>query len=193
MAGGAYRSIAKQFGASESAVYRHLQDHLPKALVQAQAAEEVAQADRVMEELQRCFQRVNLLFDACDRWLRDPEDLSRYDIGPRAEDVSIIYMETDADGKERRVKAQLSTLLAKIEGAGYGIVLVESKYADPRELVLKTANRLQGQTELLATSIIKTSNEREKRNKCMYSSWLVEREFNKDGQGKRDLYNNDQR
>jgi len=140
------------------------------SLVQAQAAEEVAQADRVMEELQRCFQRVNLLFDACDRWLRDPEDLSRYDIGPRAEDVSIIYMETDADGKERRVKAQLSTLLAKIEGAGYGIVLVESKYADPRELVLKTANRLQGQTELLA-KLMGELDERTQVNVMLAPEW----------------------
>ena len=33
--GGPYRGVAERFGASASAVYRHRQDHLPKALVKA--------------------------------------------------------------------------------------------------------------------------------------------------------------
>ena len=44
-----------------------------------------------MAELRRCFERVNLLFDACDRWLRDADDPSRYDIGPRAAEVLVTY------------------------------------------------------------------------------------------------------
>ena len=31
-------------------------------------------ADALLVELRRYGERVNLLFDACDRWLRDPED-----------------------------------------------------------------------------------------------------------------------
>jgi hypothetical protein len=44
----AYRSIAKRFGASASAMYRHQQEHLPQALVKAKDAEEVLSADNLL-------------------------------------------------------------------------------------------------------------------------------------------------
>jgi len=134
---------------TEMSLMRHKKNHLPKVLSKAKEAQEIVQGDIVMAELKRCFKRINLLFDACDRWLRDADDPSRYDIGPRAEDVRITYLEPGQDGG-RPKKAPISQLLARIEGTGYKVESWESKHADPRELVLKTANRLQGQIELLA-------------------------------------------
>lgn len=151
-----FRNIAEQFGVSVGALDRHKKAHLSPALVQAKAAQELRDAVDVMAELERCFTRMNLLFDACDRWLRDPEDPTRYDLGPRAEEVDITYTERaiSARGivKTVRRKKKLSELLADVEAEGVGrqVVLVETKHADPRELVVKTANRLQGQIELLA-------------------------------------------
>lgn len=52
-----------------------------------------------------------------------------------------------------RRKEALTELLRRVEGLGPRVVMVETKHADPRDLVLKTANRLQGQTELLAKLI----------------------------------------
>jgi hypothetical protein len=49
--GAPYRSVAKRFGLSESAVYRHKTDHLPKHMVKAKEAEEVAQADDLLEQV----------------------------------------------------------------------------------------------------------------------------------------------
>ena len=49
--GAPYRSVAKQFGLSESAVYRHKGEHLPVHLVKAKEAEEVAQADDLLEQV----------------------------------------------------------------------------------------------------------------------------------------------
>jgi transposase-like protein len=46
-----YRSVAKQFDISEPATFRHRQ-HLPATLVKAHEAEEVAQADSVIDEVQ---------------------------------------------------------------------------------------------------------------------------------------------
>lgn len=136
-------------GITKSALHRHKESHLPTTLSKAKEAQQIVQGDTVMAELKRCFKRVNLLFDACDRWLRDADDPSRYDLGPRAEDVKVTYLEPGQDGG-RPKKAPISHLLAKIEGAGYQVIGWESKHADPRELILKTANRLQGQVELLA-------------------------------------------
>ena len=107
-----------------------------------------------MDELHQLFERIHLLFDACDRWLRDADDPTRYDIGPRAEDIKVIYLENGANGKPVKRKARLSHLLEQVDQAkkdnGYSLLMVESKHADPRDLVLKTADRLQQQIELLA-------------------------------------------
>jgi hypothetical protein len=103
-----------------------------------------------MGQLEQALQRVNLLFDACDRWLRDAEDPSRYDVGPRAEEVSVVYVEAGYDGRPVRRKAPLSELLARVEGLDLTVRLVEVKHSDPRDLLLKTAGRLQGHLELLA-------------------------------------------
>lgn len=151
VAGEPNRRIASQYGLTEAAIRRHKKKHLPGSLIKAQAVTEVAQANNVMLQLQRCFERVNLLFDACDRWLRDADDPSRYDIGPRADDVIVTYYGPDNKTKEGRAsKAPLSNLLAKLNAKGYQIEKWETRYADPRTLILKTAQQLQGQTELLA-------------------------------------------
>jgi hypothetical protein len=49
--GAPYRSVAKRFGLSESAVYRHKAEHLPAYLLKAKEAEEVAQADELLEQV----------------------------------------------------------------------------------------------------------------------------------------------
>src|SRR5215208_5184631 len=46
-----YRSVAKRFELSESAVYRHKSEHLPAHLLKAREAEEVAHAENLLEQV----------------------------------------------------------------------------------------------------------------------------------------------
>jgi hypothetical protein len=46
-----YRSVAKRFRLSESAVYRHKIEHLPAHLLKARKADEVARADDLLEQV----------------------------------------------------------------------------------------------------------------------------------------------
>ena len=46
-----YRSVAKRFELSESAVYRHKTEHLPAHLLKAREVEELAQADDLLEQV----------------------------------------------------------------------------------------------------------------------------------------------
>lgn len=57
----AYRSIAKRFEASESAMYRHQQEHLPMALVKAKKAAEVVQADSLLGKIAQLEQEARRL------------------------------------------------------------------------------------------------------------------------------------
>ena len=145
-----FREVAGQFGVGHMAAVRHYDEHLPAALAEAQRAEDVAAAIDVLAEAKRCFERVNLLFDACDRWLRDADDPSRYDIGPRAAELLVTYEQADPDtGRTKARKEPLSRLLARVEGGlSVGVVLVETKHADPRDLVLKAVDRLHAHSEL---------------------------------------------
>jgi hypothetical protein len=49
--GAPYRSVAKRFELSESAIYRHKTEHLPAHLLKAREAEEVAQADELLDQV----------------------------------------------------------------------------------------------------------------------------------------------
>src|SRR5215208_7240929 len=49
--GATYRSVAKRFELSESAVYRHKIEHLPAHLLKAREAEETARADDLLDQV----------------------------------------------------------------------------------------------------------------------------------------------
>src|ERR671911_3153612 len=49
--GAPYRSVAKRFDLSESAVYRHKTEHLPVHLLKARDVEEVARADDLLDQV----------------------------------------------------------------------------------------------------------------------------------------------
>lgn len=163
-----YSTTRQPFG--RMAVWRHRDEHLPALLTKAQDAAEVAHADLLMTEIRRCMARVQLLFDACDRWLRDPEHPEQYDVGPRSEDVRVVYTEL-VDGKTVRKRDHLSVLLARLEeGAGITIEKGEYRHADPRELILKTAAQTQSSIELLA-KLLGELDERPTVNLIMAPQW----------------------
>lgn len=176
------RTIADRWTVSKTALIRHKAEHLTQRLVASKAAAERVEDLEVMEELRRCFERVNLLFDACDRWLRDVDDPTRYDIGPRAEELRVTYEEERPGpaGKRSTVrrKATLAELLAEVKGSDRSplrtVTMVETKHADPRELVLKTAARLQPQIELLA-KLIGELDERPQVNILVSPEWIAVR------------------
>jgi hypothetical protein len=51
VSGAPYRSVAKPFELSESAVYRHKTEHLPPHLLKAREVEEAARADDLLEQV----------------------------------------------------------------------------------------------------------------------------------------------
>lgn len=114
------------------------------------AGPRVREALDAIEQLLKGLERVNLLMDACDAWLRDAEDPTRYHLGPRASEIEVLYeVEMPAkDGararteKRRRKLSELLALMKTLEEGDGSVVCTEVKetrYADPRDLVLKTS------------------------------------------------------
>jgi len=151
-----YRTIADQYGLSHQALIRHKADHLLADLLAAWEAERAQNGQELVGELRRWMGYITKLLTACDRWLTDPDDGSRYDLGPRAHELLVHYEVQDITPQGRplvvRRKARLADLLARAE-AGLGdatITLVEHKAADPRKLIIDATARLEGHLRILA-------------------------------------------
>lgn len=166
--GNSFRNVADRFGVSPTAAFRHSRDHIPADLARAVAAADSDRAGRLrahadaldaaanvraadlLAELQVAMARVGKLLDACDRWLVDPDDPRRYDIGPRAAELMVHYTTPGPDGEPRPARAPLSELLEQVSAGGrLKVQRVEGKHADPRELLLKAAHRLEAELLLV--------------------------------------------
>ena len=164
-----YRRIAARTGTSVTSLRRHKATHLVDAINRAERNRNGAIERRVVSiaekqdaddldvntELRRIFLRLNKLMDACDAWLTDPDDPTRYNLNPRAHELSVTYEEVDTSGDRPivlRRKKPLSELLAMIkqEQPTFSWTVVEHKSADPRKLIVETANALRPSVELLA-------------------------------------------
>jgi len=140
--------IAEKYGVSRQAVHyrvKRLQlTTVSATLAPGESQRYVGRQLDAFEQLNRSLGKVNLLLEACDRWLRDAEDPERYDIGARAEEVDITYVTHHETGERLvtvRHKEKLSVLLERLED--YHVEKTEWRHADPRELILKTAQEVR--------------------------------------------------
>lgn len=128
----------------------------------------VRQSLGVMEQLAKNLVSANLLLDACDEWLRDADDATKYDLGPRGQEVLITYYVESEDGKKREARKEpLDVLLRRLElladmvddrGVCAEVGRSEYKHADPRELILKTQAETRQTAALIMDAIQKVTN-----------------------------------
>ena len=64
--GESFRNVAKQHSVSTTALFRHRWEHIPKLLTQAQAAEETAHADTLLDQLRSLQQRTLSILDQAE-------------------------------------------------------------------------------------------------------------------------------
>jgi hypothetical protein len=148
-----YNKIANDYGLTESAVkryaYRQLRKDAANALVNGGYG-----GAALLERIEETIVYVQKIYDACNEWLEDVDDPSKYNIDPRAHEHQVIYnlILDDSDGKETRIrkKANLQELLNRAMRDDEEIIKVESKISDPRKLILDTAQTLNKQLDSLA-------------------------------------------
>jgi len=151
-----YRTIADEYGLSHQALIRHKADHVLADILTAWQAERAQNGQDLADELRRWMGFITKLLEACDRWLTDPDDTTRYDLGPRAHEIMVHYEATERGPGGRpivaRRKARLSDLLPRVQAVhdGLTVTLVEHKAADPRKLIIDATARLEGHLRLLA-------------------------------------------
>lgn len=86
-----YRNIAKRYQLSLSALWRHGAEHLLPMITDGWQRERHENGQELADELRSCMDVIGKLMRACDDFLTDPDDPSRYDLSPRAHEVMVHY------------------------------------------------------------------------------------------------------
>lgn len=146
-----YSQIAKKYDVSASAVKNFVKDYLAPSVAKEQAKQGREGTKVYLDQIDEITCKCRKLFAACDEWLQDPDDPSKYTLDPRAEELDVVYLEEDDNGRKVRKTDTLDRLLNRVERyLDADVVKVTTKHADPRKLILDTAETMARLLELTA-------------------------------------------
>jgi len=125
----------------------------PKSIQEATArASRLPRMDLQVSQLERLdavASKLDLMVEAIDRTLRDPDDPSRYNLDPRAREVTVVFEETVGERRVQKVR-KLDDLLERVEmGLGVSVIQWHVKTADIRVLLKDLAATIKPIAELL--------------------------------------------
>ena len=145
------RYIARQYDIDPACLSRYLSERLGEKAAMVRAEQGKAEGQAILDRLETVRARMEKLYDACDEYLQDPADPNRYELGPRAWEMDIVYRTVEDDtGRMITRKESLQALLDKLDNQGYQPWEVRMKQADPRRLIIDTHNALCKELELMA-------------------------------------------
>lgn len=128
-----YRHIASRFAVTTTALQRHKADHLLAEIVAAWQEERHANGRELESELRGWMDTLTKLLRACEEWLTDPHDPTRFDLGPRAQECMVHY-EARAGGSPRPLLVEAVVKASR--------ALVASSGTEERMALLAAVRRL---------------------------------------------------
>lgn len=144
--------IASDYGGlSANAVRRYAKDRMPEIM----AVAKLEQVDGILERIEDCIVKISHFFDSVTDWLSDPEDSGRPNFEPRASEMNVTVEIMDKDeSKAVRRRMTMQELVEYVEDREEGrkakVLNATLAIQDPRVTMLKTADVLTRQLELLA-------------------------------------------
>ncbi|MDX9734975.1 MAG: hypothetical protein RBU36_12675 [Thermoanaerobaculia bacterium] len=149
-------AIAARLCVAPNTLRKFRDTYQPKSIREA-----VARASRLprqelqvsqLERLDALASKLDKMAEAIDRALTDPDDPTRYNLDPRAREVTVVFEETLDTTPPRKVQKvrKLDDLLERVEeGLGVSVVRWEVKSADIRVLLKDLAVAIKPIAELL--------------------------------------------
>lgn len=152
---------------------RALEDAVNRAVVAEGAAGMLRTADAIATQLEKRHTILVKLLDACDRWLEDPDDPTRYSLAPRTTEIAI-HVGVTGRGERTTLGELLNRAQTAAEGLPVSLVENGTKVADTRRLIRDTADTARGVLESLAkvTGILRTETKVEV-NLTASPEWLA--------------------
>jgi len=155
------RAIAKKYKISRQALDGYKRNRLPQKLVQAVERQDITDAQHLFQVILKACQRMEKLSDSCDSFLQDPDNENEYYMGPRAHEVSVVYLQSEEHTNRKgeaytkwvKKKADLQKLLDIVtKDEDKEIVSLQSNETDPRMLLVKSSDTLTKQMETLVNA-----------------------------------------
>jgi hypothetical protein len=162
--GDSISSISKLYGFARDTIKRHKTLCISPLLKQSNDEKQLV-GDSLVKQVEADIGMIHKLVRACDEWLTDPDDPSKYFIGARGNEIEVVYVELDPEtNRYEKVprKASLQELVDKAENGGVLIRSINIRAADPRELLLKSIAKLEGIVKMILET---TQNEIENKHK----------------------------
>lgn len=150
--GDSINSIHKIFSVSRDTLALHRDNCMSALLQEDKAIQESLVSDSLIHQVQAQIALVQKLILACDDYLTDPDDDSKYYLGPHGHEIDVTYQEVNKKTGgllPSRQKATLQELIQAVEGDSYVIRGITSKHADPRDLLLKAITKLEGTAKFI--------------------------------------------
>ena len=146
------RYIARQYDIDPACLSRYLSERLGEKAAMVRAEQGKAEGQAILDRLETVRARMEKLYDACDEYLQDPEDPSKYDLSPRALEIVVSYRTVDDANPNKLVtkKATMQQLIDICFEHGYETTLIRTGSVDPRRLIIDTHNALCKELELMA-------------------------------------------
>lgn len=109
------------------------------------------EGDLLLIKVNQMLAKVEKLIKAADEFLTDPDDPTKYDLGPRDTEIIVSVQEQyeKGDPPPPRVRITLAEATKQLESHGYIVHSIQSRHADPRNLLLQGAKTLEGQLKLI--------------------------------------------
>lgn len=151
-------AVARKWELPRYAIQVHMR-RMYKEVAIALHERRVDRGNYVLDTINKVTEKLERMLDACEDYLLDPDDPQKYNLGPRASEIEVIYYvpskehagRRGAEGATARKKDKLQTLLNIALKDKYAQdVVVNYKYADPRVLLGSTADSVERQIRLLA-------------------------------------------
>ena len=159
-------SISKTFGISRDALSGYKKKVLyPKIMENSQKVAETRQSVHIATErksitdatelfdiILTAVSRMQKMSDACDEYLRDPDDIEKYFLGPHDYEINVVGYRKDKDGKRHKVKEPLGEILARLKQNGYEVTRLTWSQADPRIMLVRASETLSRQMDTMVNA-----------------------------------------
>lgn len=167
--GNSILSIANTYGLSRATVTKHRDVCLmPTISENTEIIKKITSEERIRAYEDR-FTKTQMMIDALDEWMRDPENPTKYSIDDRANEIDVIYQEYDIEkmrllpGKQ---KATLQDLLVRVEAGHFEIRELTSRRTDPRKLLLESLKEEREMLKIIV-DLVQRVKEYEYKNRAM--------------------------
>ena len=148
-----YNEIKKKYGLNNVNVIKtFVANRLVYPAAKASKRDQDGSREYLMGKLDEIQEYLTKLINACDEWLTDPNDKDKYFLGDRADELSVVWLEEQANGKIAKKRDNLQHLLdiALNTERGKALQYVQTGRTDTRKLMLESLRVAQQQVELIA-------------------------------------------